>query len=581
MDLFNLIPADEKTMMEDYIDAYALPEDYQRQASLEKIMHFWAESKSSYLYRMLGNNFIIEKPFIVRESFDIVKQRMYKIVAKHEEFIVKFTEALFDSAKIKSNTSPWQLEKITRVGTLTKNRIENDFVIEAFNPNGECKKFVAQKNSKVVPLIGKIAKWLGIDEGFEEFRIDHSMALNTAKLEGTLCLSIHPLDYMTMSDNESNWDSCMKWRGNGCYRAGTVEMMNSEMVIVGYFKSDNKTMTMPGGGEWNSKKWRELFIVNPELIMDIKAYPYENDELTLACLTWIRELIEKNIGWTNFRTEYDKWEPDYEDWAFGGYDDVSFSTGYMYNDINESYTRHFYYVTNGDHENESLYCEYSGKFVCMCCGEIGYLDEGDEGSLICEDCAPTKYYCDNCGEWEYVLDNLHRVGDYYYCDSCYDELPDNPFCEDDGEEKLADSMSLTVVNRQTGNCYRFYVDFHEFHNNLNTYFKDFTSAVHLFQTYRVGRGCRFSEGFVTYYEDLTKRGREIVNEYGEFYGKDNWKIALTSQLVTALTENITDRIIKTDKSFNDVEDAKNYARAYVYESDIDYAHLDFVIKIDS
>ena len=580
MDLFNLIPADEKTMMEDYIDVYALPEDYQRQASLEKIMHFWAESKGSYLYRMFGNNFIIEKPFAVRESFDIIKQRMFKIVAKHEEFIVKFTTALFDSTKIKSNTSPWQLERITRVDTLTKNRLENSFVIEAFNPNGECKKFVAQKNSKVVPLIGKIVKWLGIDEGFEEFRIDHSMALNTAKLEGTLCLSIHPLDYMTMSDNESNWDSCMKWREKGCYRAGTVEMMNSEMVIVGYFKSDNKTMTMPGGGEWNSKKWRELFIVNPELIMDIKAYPYENDELTLACLTWIRELVEKNIGWTNFRTEYDKWEPDYDDWAFGGYDDVSFNTGYMYNDINESYTRHFYYVTNGDHENETLYCEYSGKFVCMCCGEIGYLDEGDEGSLICEDCAPTKYYCDSCGEWEYVLDNLHRVGDCYYCDSCYDELPDNPFYEDDGEEKLADSTYITIVNRQTGNCYKFYVDYCDFYHNLNDYFKDFTSTVHYFQSYRTGRGYRLSEGYVVYYEDLTERGRKIVSEYGELCS-DYWRISLSQELVTTLTENVTDLIVEAGNGFKSTDDANRYARTYEHNTDKKITFFDFVIKIDS
>lgn len=581
MDLFKLIPDEEKTMMEDYIDTYALPEDYQRQASLEKIMRFWAESKDSYLYRMLGNNFIIEKPFAIHESFVFIKQRMYNVVAKHEEFLVKFASALFDSSKVKFNASPWLIERITRVDTLTKNRIEDSFVVEAFNPDGECKKFAVQKNSKVVPFIGKIVKWLGIDEGFEEFRIDHSMALNTAKLEGTLCLSIHPLDYMTMSDNESSWDSCMKWQGKGCYRAGTVEMMNSEMVVVGYFKSDNTTMSMPGGEEWNSKKWRELFIVNPELIMDIKAYPYENDELTLACLTWIRELVEKNIGWTNFQTEYGKWEPDYDYWTFGGYNDVSFNTTYMYNDINESYTRHFYYVTTGNHEKESLYCEYSGKFVCMCCGEAGYLDEGDEGSLVCEDCAPTKYYCDSCGEWEYDLNNLHKVGDFYYCDSCYDELYNNPFCDNDGEEKLADSMGLTVVNRQTGNCYRFYVDFNEFHHNINEYFKDFTSAVHYFQTYRAERDYRFSEGFVIYYEDLTERGRGIVDEYGEFCGKDNWRVTLTHQLITTLTENITDRIVEIDNNFNSVEDAKNYARTYLYETDKDYTHLDFVIKINS
>ena len=37
-----------------------------------------------------------------------------------------------------------------------------------------------------------------------------------------------------MSDNNSGWESCMSWRNNGCYRRGTVEMMNSPYVIVAY-----------------------------------------------------------------------------------------------------------------------------------------------------------------------------------------------------------------------------------------------------------------------------------------------------------------------------------------------------------
>ena len=578
MNLFDLIPANEKTMMEDYIDEYALPEGYQRRASLEKIMRYWNEYKDSYLYRMLGNNFIIEKPFAIREPFKAVRDRMYEVATKHKKFISRFMSALYDLSKVRSDSPNWVLEQVTRVETLAKNRIENEFTLEAINPNGEIKKFSAQKNSKVVPLIGKIAKWIGIDEGYEEFRIDHSMALNTAKLEGTLCLSIHPLDYMTMSDNESNWDSCMSWKKKGCYRSGTVEMMNSEMVVVGYFKSDNKTMTMPGGGEWNSKKWRELFIVNPELIMDIKAYPYESDELTLACLSWIRELVEKNIGWTNFQTEYGKWDPDYDNWAFGGYDSVSFETGYMYPDINESYTRHFYYVTNGDHKDDSLYCAYSGNFVCMNCGEIGDLDEGNEGSLICEDCAPTKYYCDSCGEWEYDLNDLHRVGDCYYCDSCYDELHDNPF--DDGEVKLADALGIAIIDRETGDSYRFYVDEYRFYHDLNNYFKDFASTVHHFRTCYSGRNYSYSEGFAVYYEDLTERGREIVDEYGE-YCTSGWMSLLSQEITTELTSGSTNKIVEIDNNFSSVDEAARCARNYNYHNNEDTMHFDFVVRLKS
>jgi len=580
MGLFELIPDNEKTMMADYIDTYALPDTYQREASLEKIMRYWNDCKASYLYKMFGNKFIIEKPFLIYESFDQVRERMYDVVKRHNRFITKFVDALYDDSKVKTTYPIWYVDQITKVSTLSKNRIENEFIIEAFNPNGESKKFSAQKNSKVVPLIGKIAKWIGVDEGYEEFRIDHSMALNTAKLEGTLCLSIHPLDYMTMSDNESNWESCMKWREKGCFRSGTVEMMNSEMVVVGYFKSDNKTMTMPGGGEWNSKKWRELFIVNPELIMDIKAYPYESDELTLACLTWIRELVEKNLGWDNFQTEYGRWNPDYEDWSFGGYDRVSFDTGYMYNDINESYTRHFYYVNNGEHENDYLYCGYSGQFVCMCCGEPGYLDEGDEGSLICENCAPAKYYCDCCGAWEYDPADLHRVGDCYYCDSCYDDLHDNPFCDEEGDDKLSDALGISIINRETGELYRFFVDSDNFYYHLDEYFSDFASTVHHFRTSYSESKYSYSEGFVVYYEDLTEHGREIVNEYGELC-TSSWSSLLTQELTEALITNLTDRFVEVKNNFNSVDEAMDYARRYRPDTDVDKTtHFDFAIKIN-
>ena len=79
-------------------------------------------------------------------------------------------------------------------------------------------------------------EYFAADE-WEEIRLAHSQIFNTNKMTGTLCLSIHPLDYATASDNDNGWSSCMSWRDDGCYRMGTVEMMNSPMVICAYFAS--------------------------------------------------------------------------------------------------------------------------------------------------------------------------------------------------------------------------------------------------------------------------------------------------------------------------------------------------------
>lgn len=524
MNLFEVIPENEKKMMDAYINAYAL-QGRDRTASLEYLMRGWAEMKDDYLYRLLGNKLILEKPFSFSEPIEYIEDRMAHVLSSNYPFIEalrSFTNGWSDEEKRITciNCPRWYLEDITGTYTLSKNRFEHPLTLMVTNPEGEAKKFSVQKGSKVVPFIGKLVKWLGIDAGFEKFRIDHSMALNTSRLEGTLCLSIHPLDYMTMSDNESNWSSCMSWQDCGCYRAGTVEMMNSGMVLVGYFKSKSENMPMPSqSGEWNSKKWRELFIVNPELIMDIKSYPYENDELTLGCLNWIRELVEKNIGWTNFKEKYSKWDPD-DGWNFGGYESVQFDTNFMYNDIEEAYTRHFYYVTNGDHSGERLYCGYSGDFICMACGEYGHPDDDGEGSsLVCEDCAPEKFYCEKCGHWEYDLEDMHYINGYYYCDSCYEDMPDDPFNEG---EVLTDSDRVVIYDREKCQVTAIDVDWNELNFNTSEYMAKFCTAIHAIGRVRepyAGLGSFFliTEAYMIFTDELTDFGREMVDKFCSYW----------------------------------------------------------------
>ena len=529
MNLFEVIPENEKKMMDAYINAYAL-QGHNRTASLERLMRGWAEMKDDYLYRLLGNNLILEKPFTFSEPIEYIEDRMINVLTSNYPFIEtlrSFTDGWAeDSERYKRitciNCPRWHLQDITRTYTLSKNRFDHPLTLMVTNPEGEAKKFSVQKGSKVVPFIGKLVKWLGIEEGYEKFRIDHSMALNTSRLEGTLCLSIHPLDYMTMSDNESNWSSCMSWQGCGCYRAGTVEMMNSGMVLVGYFKSKSESMPMPNcSGEWNSKKWRELFIVNPELIMNIKSYPYENDELTLGCLNWIRELVEKNVGWTNFKKKHGKWDPD-DGWNFGGYESVQFDTGFMYNDIEEAYTRHFYYITEGDHSEDRLYCGYSGDFICMACGEYGQPDDDGEGSsssLVCEDCAPERYYCERCGRWEYDLEDMHYINGYYYCDSCYEDMPEDPFNEG---EVLVDSDRVVIYDREKDQLSSIDMDWDKLNHSTSEYLSKFCTAIHALGRVRepyAGLGGPFliTEAYVVFTDELTDFGREIVDRFCSYW----------------------------------------------------------------
>jgi hypothetical protein len=55
--------------------------------------------------------------------------------------------------------------------------------------------------------------------------------------EGYLVLSIHPIDYITMSESGYNWDSCQSI--NGDFAAGTVALMSDYCTIVAYITKVN------------------------------------------------------------------------------------------------------------------------------------------------------------------------------------------------------------------------------------------------------------------------------------------------------------------------------------------------------
>jgi len=78
------------------------------------------------------------------------------------------------------------------------------------------------------------------------------------KLKGKLCLSVHPLDYLSLSENTHKWRSCHAL--DGSYRAGNLSYMIDKSTVIAYIKSDGeyKLPHFPVDVPWNSKKWRML-----------------------------------------------------------------------------------------------------------------------------------------------------------------------------------------------------------------------------------------------------------------------------------------------------------------------------------
>lgn len=418
-ELYNELSDTEKEQIEYYLKTY---NDAGRiDVSLKDILYFWNEEKRD-LYQLLGNQLIVSKQIEYKKSYsEIVDDFREQWGTIGCNFTIQCRDFFERNLPNELFFCRYDLRDLYNLYTLAENKYRGmNFKIEF--PNGEI--MAIQNGMKPLKALAKLNKIYHFcdEETFEEFRIFHSQILNQKKLSGNLTISIHPLDYMTMSDNWCGWRSCMSWENEGCYRMGTVEMMNSPVIVVAYLTADKdmKINNLP----WNSKKWRQLFIINDELIASIKSYPYVNDTLTKEVIYFLNELAKENWNGQNYHIEK---LLDYENKS-GYYFD--FQTGYMYNDFGT--TTH--YIALKDLDQKEYDINYSGTTECMCCGEEIYHDyynEDDANTLCCNSCSNHIHCC--CCEDRIDLD----WDEHYYldgellCKECYCEHATREFGTDE------------------------------------------------------------------------------------------------------------------------------------------------------
>lgn len=394
---FEKITANEKDMITAYINEYT---KRGMRADLLHILRYWHREKAT-LFNLFGGELILEKEIEYSRS----KNQMKKDLDGNAKFWELYNEL---RTAIHAHTEGgWWIEPVSNWDQLYYSLsfdelLDNTYMGETMEINDI--KFV-KGETKFMRAIGKLN--LMPADRFEELRIILSQATNQKKLKGTLCLSIHPLDYMTMSDNDCGWHSCMSWQNEGEYRLGTIEMLNSPVVVVGYLKS-SEGMSMPGSStfSWNSKKWRELFIYTPDKgIYGVKGYPYQSEDLETACVEWLNSLRDEPYSAPAVKYTLDDLSPK-----------VYLSTGYMYNDIG---CRDWHLAIIPEHEGRYSIC-YSGQATCMSCGEeIHNVDEADR--LECENCDPCCC-CAECGETLYPDDTYYGLNDEPLCEYCFNKL---------------------------------------------------------------------------------------------------------------------------------------------------------------
>lgn len=432
--LISKIKEKEFLMMDNYITNYAysyLNTKEQFVGSKAILKHCWNTQKAK-LFKLFGEELILSKYVNLEKTTEELQHEFYynaefcTLRIRMKDFIRPNLQIQEVNDRATGYSYTTWLNLVFDIINFAKNEI---CLIKSYGcdyitfVNEEGKTVKIEDGMKAIKAVSKLWKLVdGDPEILEKFRLIHSQVLNRKNYRGELCLSIHPMDFMTMSDNANGWSSCMSWCGEGEYRAGTVEMMNSESVIVAYLKSGTETML---DGEWNSKKWRSLYVVDENFIVPVKGYPYQSSEIDKEVLKWLAELAAANCQWEYGDVETVKYERG--TFITGQHPrKTHFSTYTMYCDFGAR--DEFYGIFNKTFLcGEDLYsfC-YSGPRQCMYCGETDCNRDFDEPSdLICCECGDSysNYItCDCCGyrmnpDW----DEYYEYDGAYYCLECYND----------------------------------------------------------------------------------------------------------------------------------------------------------------
>lgn len=436
--LLQVLPEEDKVKIKNYILTYGVSEE-ENFVGLDEWLKHWSIEKIK-MYKLLNNSFLYKEPFSYAKPKDIMMAELRNLIGNHE-----FLNALYRWRTHYSDCPSelgYDLYPLRELFIKLENSwiYENDeFPIDVrFRKTPESKEFRVQKGMKPIRVCSKLVTYFKDEPGFsevakhfEDFRIRHSQIFNEKEIKGNIVLSIHPLDFMTMSDNDSGWSSCMSWKAEGCYHVGTVEMMNSNNVLCCYIEREKEPFYFNRENKdeehkWNNKKYRQLCYVTKDIVMSGKAYPYKVDDISKIILSIVRKLAEKNFGWkytygpelykdmkyvnSNLTMNRARW---YRNNPKFSKKKIMFDTRGMYNDMLNDHGTNYWCIRNEVKKNKII--NVSGKTSCLCCGKpsiYGEYDGYDEetcnseddynsrfknvGNIICEDCY-NNFVCDVCG----------------------------------------------------------------------------------------------------------------------------------------------------------------------------------------
>ena len=427
----------------------------------------WEENKQQFLFSLLRQQLIYSVPTEVsmteEELYYKIKESGVRYTLQ-QQFKPEFARILTTmSSELNENEKIIEkcLFDLLDTNTLARQRIEKDYT---FDWDGKRVKF--NKGTKVTKLFRFFVNESELDALIKKY----ATIFNQKTIKGDLCLSVHPLDYFSVSDNQCGWNSCFSVH-DGSYRISTTGLLTSPNTMVAYLSSgDVEYEAYDMSMTWNNKKWRTYVTMShDQKTFHIgREYPYSNPSLRQKVVEMIADLT----GW-----EYQ--EADRE--IYINTPDAFYNDGFY----------HLYEATNIEEDErvdeldvaEDCYCMECGTtydlegvngICCISCHpechedymgtctlcDTHIFDYEDysyiisRGEYVCECCSPKLTYCQECdeayiGEDEPLVEVHHRKEDEYYvtemCSRCLKDAMEHDsivYVVEEGRYRTSDEYQM-------------------------------------------------------------------------------------------------------------------------------------------
>lgn len=221
---------------------------------MDKHIRTWAENKA-HIYELFGRKLTIEVNDLVEMPECALYKKTNELISSIEKQKEFYLAAGFLSSLNQSE--------------VMKNLLNKD--IQFFDTTFKAK-------TKVAKCFNSLVK----KEHLDKIKTLYSMYLQSAKSKGTGVISIDPKDFLTMSENNSDWCSCHNL--NGDYRAGTISYMMDISSTISYIKSVSAPeVILPNYSDdttysYANKSWRQIILIekNNKYALQMRQYPNDS-----------------------------------------------------------------------------------------------------------------------------------------------------------------------------------------------------------------------------------------------------------------------------------------------------------------